>query len=520
MVPAISGNTANAASQLVVLTALDSAGRVTSTQLIFDVNYNLGQKTTITGLHLHRGAAGVSGPVTIDSGLGQGFFPTVTTDATGSGNFRQFAEVDMSNPDAVATVDALITHPKDYYMDIHTTEFPAGLARDQVQGSDLIRLRVTMTPPGAAVTPPVSSAPTLLLLRTLRTEDGTTTVGSIMWICNFRFPGKTDFTGLDIYEGAAGVTGPRRLVSTVSLTQPYPTETGFGNMFYFTTISDAAGVAAVNSITQNPERYYIEIRSGASAAVAVRAQLGPAITALPVVTAAANSANGTAPAPGGLISLYGTNLSKVISDPFDSRLYFTPGLTGWFGKALPISYNGTKVTIGGKNAPLAYVSPTQINAQVPLDVPAGPQPVIVTNTNGVGAAVNVTVAAPVAPAIFANPAVAGGGVVAHQDFSLVTPQSPAKAGEVLILFATGLGQTTPPLTTGTLVPFPPLSETAPVSVTVGGMEARVFYSIATPFAAGLYQVAVTMPSGVAPGTAPLVLRIGTASAAAVNINVQ
>ncbi len=519
MVPAIPSNVASAASQLVVLTAFDRNGSLTSTQLIFDVNYNLGRQTTITGLHLHRGAAGISGPITINSGLGQGFFPPVATDATGSGTFRQFAEVDMSDPAAVATVEAMIANPKDYYMDIHTTEFPAGLARDQVQGSDLIRQRITMTPPGEIAATPSASAPTLLLLRTLRAEDGTVLVGSIMWICNYRFPGKTDFTGLDIYDGIQGVTGPRRLGSTVSLTQPYPTETGFGNMFFFTTISDATGVATVKSITENPERHYIEIRTGANQAVAVRTQLGPVITALPVVTSAGNSANGTAPAQGGLISIYGTNLSKNTSDPYDSRPLYTPGLTGWFGKTLPTSYNGTSVTIGGRNAPIAYVSPTQINAQVPLELPAGPHPIVVTNTNGAGTAANVTIAA-TAPAVFTNPAAPGSGIVVHQNFSLVTPQHPAKAGEVLILYATGLGQTTPPLTTGTLLIYPPRSDTATASVAIGGREAPVIYSLASPNAAGLYQVAVTMPAGVPAGTAPVVLRIGAAAAASVNIDVQ
>jgi len=95
-----------------------------------------------------------------------------------------------------------------------------------------------------------------------------------------------------------------------------------------------------------------------------------------------------------------------------------------------------------------------------------------------------------------------------------------RAGEVLIIWATGLGQTTPALLTGALVSFPPQSDTATVTATIGGQDAKVIYSIASPGFAGLYQIAVTMPSGVAAGTAPVVLKMGSATSATVNIAVQ
>jgi uncharacterized protein (TIGR03437 family) len=429
--------------------------------------------------------------------------------------------MDITKPEQVATVEGLISHPRDFYMDMHTSDFPNGLVRDQIVGTDLVRLRVTMAPPGDTSATPASSAPTLLLLRTYRAADGTVLAGSIMWICNFRFPAtRTDFTGLDIHEGAAGVTGSSATGAPVTVKDPVSTTTGFGNIFFFTTIDDPAGEAAMNGIVQNPERWYMDLHTGANATSTVRAQLGPAMTAVPAITGGGNSADGGPSAPGGMISIFGTNLAKVISDPYDSRTIYTPGLTGWFGATLPTSYNGTKVTIGGKNAPLMYVAPDQINAQVPLDVAAGPQPVIVTNSNGAGPASNFTINAPAAPAIFADAAAGGRGIVAHQDFSLVTPQSPAKAGEALIIYATGLGSTTPAQATGTIVLYPPQSDTAAANVTIGGQEAGVIYSLASPYTAGLYQVAVTMPSGIPAGTAPVLLRIGSAASAPVNIAVQ
>ncbi len=51
---------------------------------------------------------------------------------------------------------------------------------------------------------------------------------SLCFFATAAFADTTVFTGLDIFDGAAGVTGPARLFSTVSPTQPYPTATGFG----------------------------------------------------------------------------------------------------------------------------------------------------------------------------------------------------------------------------------------------------------------------------------------------------
>ena len=91
---------------------------------------------------------------------------------------------------------------------------------------------------------------------------------------------------------------------------------------------------------------------------------------------------------------------------------------------------------------------------------------------------------------------------------------------MLLIYATGLGQTAVPMSTGVLLDYPPQRDTAPVTVTIGGQDAKVVYSVATPFAVGLYQIAVTMPSGVAAGVVPLVVREGSAASAPVNLSVR
>jgi uncharacterized protein (TIGR03437 family) len=147
--------------------------------------------------------------------------------------------------------------------------------------------------------------------------------------------------------------------------------------------------------------------------------------------------------------------------------------------------------------------------------------VIVTTSAGASTASNVTVAA-VAPSIFVVDAQGTAAIVKNADFSLITGANAAKAGDTIVIYSTGLGQTTPAVETGTLV-VPPsggFNNTATVTVTIGGVNAPVVYSIASPGFAGLYQTAVTVPSGLTGSTAPLILRSGTTASNTVNLAIQ
>jgi uncharacterized protein (TIGR03437 family) len=225
---------------------------------------------------------------------------------------------------------------------------------------------------------------------------------------------------------------------------------------------------------------------------------------------AANASTITTVAPGAVVSIYGTNLSA-----------FGSGLTGFSGiSALPTSMNGVSVTVGGKTAPLYAVFPDQINIQVPFEVAAGQQPVVVTTAAGGSNTFNVTVAN-VAPSIFDLDGKGQGAILKNSDFSLITASNRAKAGDVILIYLTGLGQTTPAVQTGALVTPPSggFNNTANVTVTIGGVNANVVYSIASPSFAGLYQIAVTVPGSVS-GSAPLEVTSGTAKSNTVILQVQ
>ena len=170
-----------------------------------------------------------------------------------------------------------------------------------------------------------------------------------------------------------------------------------------------------------------------------------------------------------------------------------------------------------RSARLLYVSPTQVNVQLSFDTPAGRQLLSVNNGNAPSAPVEVVVA-DAAPALFYGPQ----GVLAlkNDNFSLVGPGNAAAAGEVILLYSTGLGQTTPALPTGALAGADPVANTRPATVTIGGRSAQVIYSIAAPGFAGLYQTAVRVPEGLTAGNAAVVLSSGGASSSPVSIPVR
>src|SRR5262245_28914177 len=231
--PPIAGQNASGVSQAIVIATHNASGALTSGQVIFDINYNFGKQTTITGFHIHNGGAGIAGPVIISTGLGSGA-ASLSTDATGAGTFRKAVEVDMTKPEQVDTLNGLFTHPQDFYINMHTTEFGGGLIRDQLRPTDLMTFNVNLLPSNE--TPPIAgldaAAPTQVAVRTIRAEDGSVIAGVVSFDVNYRFPAaRVEFTGLHVHDGAAGVAGPVRLPSGLTANNSVVSESGFGNIF-------------------------------------------------------------------------------------------------------------------------------------------------------------------------------------------------------------------------------------------------------------------------------------------------
>ncbi|MSO19478.1 MAG: hypothetical protein EXQ56_03305 [Acidobacteria bacterium] len=123
------------------------------------------------------------------------------------------------------------------------------------------------------------------------------------------------------------------------------------------------------------------------------------------------------------------------------------------------------------------------------------------------------------PAVAATP---NGPAVTHSnDFSLVSATKPAVAGELLSIFATSLGPTTPGVRDGTPFPASPLQATrSRVGVLVNGRNAQVLSAVAFPGSVDGYQVDFRVPADAARGTATVQLTLAGIKGPAVPINIQ
>jgi uncharacterized protein (TIGR03437 family) len=488
---------------VLALATLNSSGGLASGATYMETTYRIvGEQGTFTGFHIHPGAAGANGPASISSAIPAG----TPIDSTGSGMVGPFfTEIDLTNAVQVGTFLNLFANPQGDYINIHTNLHGGGVARAQLRTADTMVFPITLDSANETGTIKYAgTAPSLITLHTIRNEDGSIAAGSVFFDINYRFTGPATFTGLHIHDAGKGVNGGISIPMVPTFDANFNTDTGVGNYFGYT--PPAANVDTLNDITVNPENHYANIHTTSDPGGSARAQLGPIISSPPVL-AAAIAANldktATTVSPGGLFTIFGTNLVKS-----------TVGLNGWQGRIIPFALNGSSVTVGGKAAPLIYVSPTQINAQVPVDVSTGSQPVVVKSSVGASASFTVNVTA-AAPAIFFAPVAA---VQKSTDFSLVTAGNPAKAGDTVIVYCTGLGQTSPALATGALVTGAP-AVSAAVTATVAGKPATVVSAVASPGFVGLYHVAVTIPAGVT-GSSAIVLTQGTANSNSVPIAVQ
>jgi adhesin/invasin len=152
------------------------------------------------------------------------------------------------------------------------------------------------------------------------------------------------------------------------------------------------------------------------------------------------------------------------------------------------------VLIDGVAAPLYYVSPGMISALVPYRT-AGTTATIVVNNNGaMSNAVEVPLAA-TAPGVFSRAANGiGPGVIQHTNLTPVNVASPAKRGETVLVYLSGLGAVSPAVADGTGASADsPSTVIAPVSVLIGGLPATVSSASLAPGVPGLYVVDVVVP---------------------------
>ena len=194
--------------------------------------------------------------------------------------------------------------------------------------------------------------------------------------------------------------------------------------------------------------------------------------------------------PGGLTSIFGTGFS---TDTETAARF-----------PLPRSLAGTVVRVNGVPVPLLLVSPGQINLQVPFELVGAEAQIVVESTAGPGAPVVVPVTLS-QPGVFTD-ASTGLAAVIYASDGRSPWNRPAKPGEYLQIFATGLGAVAPRVETGEAATSLTLSSAlAPPEVLIGGRRLVASFAGLAPFFAGLYQVNVQLPADLAPGPYELFL---------------
>ena len=229
------------------------------------------------------------------------------------------------------------------------------------------------------------------------------------------------------------------------------------------------------------------------------------------VVSAAKYANNQPLAPGSFISIYGVHLSA--------------GQNPALSLPLATQLGATQVVLGGRALPLQYTTDGQVNAVVPYDVPPNTtQQLIISNGPELSVPQPVVIA-PAQPAVFAQ--ANGSGVVfdvkpGKTAQVLVDAAHPMSAGDAIVIYCAGLGPVNPPVTAGSAAPSaPPAKTTNPVTVTIGGKSAQVFFGGLVGGFAGLYQVNAYVPKGITPGNAvPLIVTVAGFESAPVTVAVK
>jgi uncharacterized protein (TIGR03437 family) len=189
-------------------------------------------------------------------------------------------------------------------------------------------------------------------------------------------------------------------------------------------------------------------------------------------------------APNAIASIFGTGLA------YDTRAS-PPNL---LDHMVPQVLAGVRVYVGGIAAPLYYVSPKQINFVIPADVLLGDCDLFIARQGTSGPHVTITVH-DAGPGLFQTDQ----GTIAamHANGDIITEHNPAQAGELVVLYGTGLGRSNPLLTTGLITMVPaPIQDLKDLQILVAGKPldpARVQYAGVSPGTPGLYQVILKLP---------------------------
>jgi uncharacterized protein (TIGR03437 family) len=337
--------------------------------------------------------------------------------------------------------------------------------------------------------------------------------GTISIVLSYRANGPSPFIANSISAGSdfvtLGLTPGSSGAISVSLTEKTGATVAFlsNNFTFFFDLATCSGASAPScSIGQ------VGLKPGAIISGTVHGTFDatPVIRASQGVITASGYGAFNALAPGTWMEIYGANLANVISQTWTG--------SDFKGNAAPTSLGATTVTIGGQSAFIDYVSPSQVNAQVPSSIAPGLQPVIVNTPGGTSTAFSIQVNS-TEPGLLSPPVF---NVKGQQYITAVFPDgvtfvlppgsitgvasARAKPGDTLVFFGVGFGTVTPDSPAGQIVTQSNrLNGT--FQVFFAGTPATVSFSGLTANNLGLYQFNVVVPNVAASDTVPLIFSL-------------
>jgi len=261
----------------------------------------------------------------------------------------------------------------------------------------------------------------------------------------------------------------------------------------------ARGTAPV-TINVDAQSNQLSLKGSAQITGGLRATPSVPVIASGAVVSSASLAPRTPIAPGGLISILGTDLAE------STVTAGTPPLGSTLG--------GVSVLIGALPAPLLGVSNGRIDAIVPSGVPGNSQQQVIVFKGAVTTVPEPVAVASAQPAIFSQDKSGlgqGSVYVVQPDGSrtLADASHPATAGDKIAISCAGLGAVTPAVADGSQTPESPVSAVVnAAAVSIGGVDAPVTFAGLVPGGTGVYEVDATVPVGINSGAAvPLVLTV-------------
>ncbi|HKE24648.1 MAG TPA: hypothetical protein VKB88_19935 [Bryobacteraceae bacterium] len=334
--------------------------------------------------------------------------------------------------------------------------------------------------------------------------------GTISIVLSYRGNGPTPITANSVSAGSDLVTFGLLPGASGFITVSLAEKTGGTVQFLSTNFNFFYDSTATCSGTAVPSCTLGQV--GLKPGAVITGTVHGAFDATPVIAASHGviSASGyggfNAVAPGTWMEIYGTNLANVVSQSWTG--------SDFKGNVAPTALGGTTVTIAGQSAFIDYVSPSQVNAQVPSNIAPGPQPVIVNTPGGTSAAftiqVNPTEPGLLSPAAFNGKGLQYIGALFPDNVTFVLPpgsiagvaSARAKPGDTIVFFGIGFGTVTPDSPAGQIVTQSNhLNGT--FQVFFAGSPATVSFAGLTGGYLGLYQFNVVVPSVAASDTVPL-----------------